>query len=92
VNPTLPPLLVDVQQAAGLLSLSDRTIRTLVKRGELPHVRIGSRLLFIPKDLARWVEARRTPANAALSAAPPTAAAHDPQRNGEGFGPLVESQ
>ncbi|MFN0012135.1 MAG: helix-turn-helix domain-containing protein [Phycisphaerales bacterium] len=52
------PLLLDIAEAARLLSLSDRTVWTLTDSGELPHVRIGRRVLYPLDRLRAWVAAR----------------------------------
>jgi excisionase family DNA binding protein len=51
-----PPLLMSLKEAAQALSLSERTIWTLVHTGELPHVRVGRRLLFSRAALQSWIE------------------------------------
>ena len=54
---TSPPLLLDVAEAARLLALAQVTIRRLVTRGDLPHVKIAG-ALRIPRAA---VEALATP-------------------------------
>ncbi len=51
---TTRPLL-DVRQAAALLQLSERTVYTLVERGELPHARVGGSIRFVPEVLEQWL-------------------------------------
>jgi excisionase family DNA binding protein len=51
---TSQPLL-SVQQAAQLLSISVRTVYTLVERGELPHVWVGGQIRFVPAVLEAWL-------------------------------------
>ncbi len=51
-----PPLLLSIKQAAQALSLCERTIWDLVKKGELPHVKVGRRVLFSPASLQSWIE------------------------------------
>jgi excisionase family DNA binding protein len=41
--------LITLQDAAGRLSLSTKTVRRLISRGELPARKIGARIL-IPAD------------------------------------------
>ena len=48
-----------VASLAKKLALSERTIRDVLKRGELPCYRIGAQLRVDPADLKRWLEARR---------------------------------
>lgn len=84
MNGTAAPLLIGLDETARRLGLSERTIRSLVGRGELPVVRVGRRLLFDPHDLTAWIEAVKTRANAARAAAPATTA-REAQRNGTKF-------
>lgn len=51
------PLAVDTRTAARLLSISVRYLRQLVRRGEIPSLRLGRRRLFRVEDLRRWLEA-----------------------------------
>ena len=45
------PLMVNIREAGELLSISPHTIRAHIKRGLIPHVRIGRRLLIPMKEL-----------------------------------------
>lgn len=53
------PLLVDAKRAAVMLSIGTRTLWSLTKAGEIPHVRIRSRVLYAVEDLRRWITERR---------------------------------
>ena len=44
------------RKAAQALSLCERTIWDLVKKGELPHVKVGRRIFFSPASLQSWIE------------------------------------
>jgi excisionase family DNA binding protein len=55
-----PALLVSLKEAARILSLSERTVWSMVKTGTLPHVRVNRRLLFSPSGLQGWIDARQT--------------------------------
>lgn len=47
---------------AGLakkLAISERTVRTMLNRGDLPCYRIGSQRRIDPADVRRWLEHRR---------------------------------
>jgi len=48
------PVLVSVREAASLLGISPRMVHELVRRGDLPSVKIGARRLFRPESLAAW--------------------------------------
>lgn len=54
----IEPLVVDVQTAALLLNVCERTIRNLTKQGDLPVVRIASRVLYSREDLADFIRQR----------------------------------
>jgi excisionase family DNA binding protein len=58
---TTQPLL-SVPEAAQLLSVSVRTVYTLVERDELPHVRVGGQIRFVPSVLEQWLTGTRKPA------------------------------
>ena len=55
------PLLLGTRRAAAVLGLSERTLWRLTKSGEVPHVRIGRRVLYDPDDLRAWVESLKKP-------------------------------
>lgn len=54
----LAPLVVDLQTAAKLVGVSDRHLRKFLH--ELPHVRIGGRLLFRVEMLRDWLASHET--------------------------------
>lgn len=54
----LAPLVVDLQNAARLCGVSDRHLRKQL--GEIPHIRIGNRLLFRVDALRDWLASRET--------------------------------
>ena len=59
-QPTTPlTLLLDAHEAARALRLSERTLWARTKAGEIPHVRIGRRVLYSPAALERWVAGLR---------------------------------
>ena len=51
-------LLIDVKTTAKMLNVSERTVRTLTKRGELPVVKILGRVLYSREDLVKFVKQR----------------------------------
>ncbi len=53
-----PQALFTVQQAADRLMLAPATVYKMAERREIPSVKIGSRLLFRPEDLDRFIEER----------------------------------
>ncbi|HZZ26716.1 MAG TPA: helix-turn-helix domain-containing protein [Pirellulales bacterium] len=54
------PLLLSIKQAARTLNLSERTVWTLVHTQQLPHLRIGRRLLFSRSALEAWITRQQT--------------------------------
>jgi excisionase family DNA binding protein len=65
--------LLRLDDVAAELSVSLRTVRRLVTRGDLPVVRVGSAVRVRPSDLRRYVLAateRRSDATAIASVAP----------------------
>ena len=53
-------LLIPVRDAAGFLSICEKTLWSMtVPRGTLPCVKIGRRVLYDPVDLHRWIEAQK---------------------------------
>jgi excisionase family DNA binding protein len=58
----LPAVLLDVPKAAGRLGITERHLRELIYRREVPYVKVGRLVRFDPTDLAAWLEARKVPA------------------------------
>lgn len=52
-------VLLSVKDASVMLAVSKGTIRNLIKRGEIPHVQIGRRKLFVITDLVCYVAKKR---------------------------------
>lgn len=48
--------------AAAYLRISEWMLKELVRRGEIPHYRVGNRFEFDPDDLDAWMQAQRVPA------------------------------
>ena len=55
---TMKPLLISVADAARVLGLSRSTISELARKGTIPSIRIGSRVLLPVKALEQWIGAR----------------------------------
>ena len=51
----------NVRQAAAFLNIGRNAVYEMADGGELPSIRIGSRIRFIPADLRAWVERQREP-------------------------------
>lgn len=51
-------LTVGRREAAKMLGISERLLWTLTSTGEVPHMRIGTRVLYPVEPLRKWVAAR----------------------------------
>ena len=51
-----PRLLMDVHDTAKALSICERTLATMTKAGEIPHVRVRKRVLYDPRALSAWID------------------------------------
>ena len=49
-------LTVNRREAAAMLGISERLLWTWTYAGEIPHVRIGTRVLYPVKILSEWLE------------------------------------
>ena len=49
------PLTVNRREAARILGISERLLWTLTNSKEIPHVRIGARVLYPIDDLRVWL-------------------------------------
>jgi excisionase family DNA binding protein len=47
---------VSLAEASEYLSVSDWSIRAMVWRGDLPHIRLGKRILIDSRDLEAWID------------------------------------
>lgn len=57
-SPDLMPLLT-LPEVADILRTSEKTVRRLVAAQQLPCLRLGRQLRFIPADVFRWLSARK---------------------------------
>ena len=53
-----PELLLTFHELTTVLKLSERTIATLVKNGEIPSVKIGRSRRFPAKAIEEWIAAK----------------------------------
>lgn len=49
-------LTVNRREAATMLGISERLLWTWTNAGEIPHVRIGTRVLYPVNTLREWLE------------------------------------
>ena len=55
----LPTAVLDAREAAAYLALSEATVRRMVRRGDVPHLRLGEvGLRFRLVDLDAWLAAK----------------------------------
>ena len=54
------PLLVKPPEAARLLAVSPRTLWGLTNCGEIPCVKIGRLVRYVPADLETWIENQKS--------------------------------
>lgn len=58
--------LVGYEGAERITGIGRGTLASMVSRRQIPHVRLGKRLVrFDPVELAEWIAARRVPAGVA---------------------------
>jgi excisionase family DNA binding protein len=53
-------LLWTSREAAGALSVSERTLWKLTNEGDIPCVRIGRAVRYDPADIRAWIDARKS--------------------------------
>jgi putative molybdopterin biosynthesis protein len=79
VSPAQPgAALLNVRELAAWLRLKERKVYDLVARGEIPHTRVGAKILFTPAEVERWLAARAAGAGPRQAAPPTIAGSHDP--------------
>lgn len=54
------PRLLSLKEVCAVLRISAKTLQRRIDAGELVVVRDGRRVLVTPRDLARYIAARRT--------------------------------
>lgn len=54
------PILVSVKEASQLLNLSRSYLYREAQAGNIPHAKIGSRILFRIIDLDVWIDSQKT--------------------------------
>lgn len=56
------PLLLTARQTSRMLAISERSLYSLTKAGDLPAVRIGRSVRYDPSDIRAWIEsAKKSP-------------------------------
>ncbi|GHU62083.1 hypothetical protein FACS189445_4750 [Spirochaetia bacterium] len=54
--------LMTIKDAAPELLIAEITLRRMVRKGEIPHHRIGKKILFSPKNIEQYLEKCAVPA------------------------------
>jgi excisionase family DNA binding protein len=54
--------LISITEGATRLGISKFTLRSWVRQGIIPHVRLGRRVLLDPRDLDHFIQAGRVEA------------------------------
>jgi len=52
-------LLLTAKEAARALAISERTLWSLTRNGDIPSVRFGRAVRYDPRDLDRWIERQK---------------------------------
>lgn len=53
------PKLLDVNQVAEYLNVSNGSVSMMVYRRQIPFIKIGGRLRFDPAEIDAWLDAQR---------------------------------
>ena len=59
INDEMIGALLTVKEAAEILSVCARTVRRLIKKGQIPYVRFGRNIRIAAKYLERFIAASR---------------------------------
>jgi excisionase family DNA binding protein len=57
-QPPVQVLLLSPREAAKALSVCEKTLYTLTRRGEIPAVRFGRSVRYSLEDLRTWIQSR----------------------------------
>jgi excisionase family DNA binding protein len=60
---TRPALLLTPKQAAEALAISPRKLWGMTASREIPHVRLGRSVRYVPSDLQNYIDAQRQGGN-----------------------------
>ncbi len=58
-EPKVEPMLLTARQAAKVLTISERTLFSLTKAGEITAVRFGRNVRYDPRDLDAWIQSAK---------------------------------
>jgi excisionase family DNA binding protein len=58
VETTIQPVVLSISQAGAYLSVSPDTVRRLIRKGTIPHARIGNSIRIRRADLDGYLESQ----------------------------------
>jgi excisionase family DNA binding protein len=79
--------LMGIAEGAMRLGISKFTLRSWIRQGVIPHVRLGRRVLLAPIDIEKFIAANRIEARAATMAAAPRTIDNSPSSRTANFTP-----
>ena len=56
---TTRPQLIGAKSAAGEYGLKYTSLRGIIHRAELPHIRVGRAMYLDRRDIEAWIESRK---------------------------------
>ena len=56
---TQTPILLTIRETAAILRLSNSTIERMLRRGDLPHVKMNYATRILRRDVEAYIESRR---------------------------------
>lgn len=81
----VPRIALRREEAAEALGVSDRTLWTWTKAGDVPHVRIGGVVMYPVDGLRDWLASRQNGNECSASCSAAANNCNDPPQNGEVF-------
>ena len=59
-----------VREVAALLRVGRHSVYEMAKSGEMPSLRVGARVRFVPEEVRAWLDRQRSPRAAASPLGP----------------------
>lgn len=53
------PVLLDFKETMNYLKISNSTLRTMVRKNEIPHCRIRGKIVFYASDIKSYIESSK---------------------------------
>ena len=69
-DPAAPARLLTISEIADACQLSEKAVRRAIDEGELPAVKLRSRLRVTPQDFDAWISTSRRQASCPVATAP----------------------